>query len=282
MGTTQSAEETGAGGETTCEASIDDRTADSSEAQEDETGGFFAECMGYRAKDGCVGAARKIENRKHSGSDMGGETTQGSVKTNLQQIYENQNNTGDQVQTRREMSLSNASGISADSEYKEEIERLTDLEAEKDREIAELKKQLLLLKQKQSSRTLYMEKGKLERHDSIRRRDFEISNLKKDLCLSQLRASTAIRTARNALESDDVWGSTRYLSSHDSEVPESESKGGEGFSGREGKSVDDETTVEKKTRRKSLNMVSALDRQLVDNTLSLDEYALALSTLAEE
>jgi hypothetical protein len=120
-------------------------------------------------------------------------------------------------------------------------------------EVEHLRAQLVRLRSRPSTRSLHIATAEPA---LLKDKDFEIANLKKDLVLSQLRAESAIKTAVNSINARRVIPSTRNLlaSENDERAPPGRSR---------------------------LNTVATLDQQLLDNNLSLDEYALALATLTQ-
>ena len=137
----------------------------------------------------------------------------------------------------------------ADSQLEDELR-------ESKSEVEHLRAQLARLRSRPSTRSLRIATAEPA---LLAEKDFEIANLKKDLVLSQLRAETAIKTAVNSINARKVMPSSRNLLA---------SEGGErGATARSAPS--------------RLNTVATLDQQLLDNNLSLDEYALALATLTQ-
>ncbi len=124
-------------------------------------------------------------------------------------------------------------------------------------EVENLRAQLVRLRSRPSTRSLHIATAEPA---LLRDKDFEIANLKKDLVLSQLRAESAIKTAVNSINARRVIPSTRNLLAW-----ENDERGG----------------APAPPGHSRLNTVASLDQQLLDNNLSLDEYALALATLTQ-
>jgi hypothetical protein len=120
-------------------------------------------------------------------------------------------------------------------------------------EVEHLRTQLARLRSRPSSRLLRIATAE---PSLLAEKDFEIANLKKDLVLSQLRAESAIKTAVNSINGRKVMPSSRNL-------------------------LASEGDEHARSARSRLNTVATLDQQLLDNNLSLDEYALALATLTQ-
>jgi hypothetical protein len=133
--------------------------------------------------------------------------------------------------------------------------QLSDELRESKSEVEHLRAQLARLRSRPSTRSLRIATAEPA---LLAEKDFVIANLKKDLVLSQLRAEAAIKTAVNSINARKVMPSSRTLVS-------------------EG----DERGATARSAPSRLNTVATLDQQLLDNNLSLDEYALALATLTQ-